>query len=299
MSEENLLESQNSNSSDANASENNSENNNSESTFKDLMSDEGKVSEKYLEKYTKYDPDVDPEAFKNMMTSNGYDFNRIVKQNLSLEKMLGKDKVTFPGENGTEEDWAKFFVEVGAPDAEGEYKVSDAQKELMDEETLNGILAMGKAVHMPQALMDKVLPVLGASKKASDEVTTASAEEAKRDAIVAIEATFGRNGTVEFDGNINLAKKGLKILAVDNGIEDADSLIRKYGNDPFLLNVFRNKAVEGGENSAPVGAHGGGMAVVKGIEEKITIQQDKYWASKNSKDLELLMDLRNKKISYG
>jgi len=267
-------------------------------SFKDFISDEGGIDANYIARYKEYDPDVDEASLTKMLESNGNDLNRMVKQSLNLNKMLGKDKIPYPGDTATKEEWDSFWVQAGAPGKDGAYKVSDEVKGSIDENTLNGILELGKQANVPQRVMDDIIPALAEAMGKGSEEAVLDAEAAKREAIQALEGSFGRAGSPEFSENINLAQKGLKILAVDNGIEDVAALTAKYGNDPFLLGVFANHAKAGGENGAPIGSTDGALNVVIGLDDKISQAEKVYFASRNQRDLDALMALREKKASF-
>lgn len=267
-------------------------------SFKDFISDEGSIDSNYIARYKEYDPSVDEGALSKMLEANGNDFNRFVKQSLNLNKMLGKDKIPYPGETATKEEWDAFWVQAGAPGAEGDYKVSDEVKEGLDENTLNGILELGKKANVPQRVMDDIIPALAEAMSTGNQNAELDAETAKREALQSVESNFGRHGTPEFAENINLAQKGLKIMAVDQGVEDVDALTQKYGNDPFLLQAFANHAKAGGENGAPVGSADGSLNVVRGLDEQIAEAERAYQSSHNQRDLDNLMALREKKSQY-
>lgn len=268
-------------------------------SFKDFISDDGVIDVNYVNKYAEYDPTADKEALKNLLESNGNDWNRLVKQSLNLNKMLGKEKIPYPGDNATKEDWAQFWVNhMGAPKDGTDYKISDEHKAMFDEASLNGLLELGKKAHIPQRLMNEILPIVGEAINSTNSESQLNAEAQKREALEALEGVFGRHGTPEFSQNISLAQKGLKILAVDAGIDDVAGLTERYGNDPFLLQVFAAKAKASGENGAPVGSSGAQMVTVTSLDDQIAKAERLYFETKSQRDLEAVMALREKKAKF-
>ena len=264
-------------------------------SIRDFIGDDGKFNENLVDKYAEYDPDVDKEAFKNFMTSNENDFNRVMKASLNLNKMLGKNKIPWPGDNASDEDMAAFWQQAGAPKEGEEYKISDENKELFtDESVLKGLLEIGHKAHIPQKLMNQLVPLIGESLKESATQAVENSEEVQRQAIAALEPEFGRNGTPEFQGNIALAGKGLRILAADYEAENFAELAEKYGNDPFLLRLFRDKAIASGENTAPPGSTDGQLTTVTSLKEQVDAANRKYQESPNEQNLNKVLELREK-----
>ena len=169
---------------------------------------------------------------------------------------------------------------------------------MMDEDTLKGLLEMGKAVRMPQKLMDQILPFVGETMKKQEDLKQSNLEDTKRTALESLRTTFGEQGTTEFARSMILANKGLKILSVDAGMQDAGELVKKYGNDPFLLQVFKQKAIDSGENGAPVGSIDGTLSTATTLKEQLDVANRKYQESRNPIDLNTVMDIRDKIDRY-
>ena len=56
-------------------------------SFKDFISDEGGIDANYLGRYKEYDPDVDEEALKKFLDSNGNDLNKVMKAVVTKKRL--------------------------------------------------------------------------------------------------------------------------------------------------------------------------------------------------------------------
>lgn len=266
-------------------------------SYKDYFTDDGKIDNSFADRYIQFDPTADPKALGNLLNSNKNDVNLLVKQALNLNKMLGKEKIPLPGDGAEASEWDTIFERLGAPSGEdGDYAFDEKDVEGIPADAVDNLKSFLKEAKVPQRLAERIVPKLGQMMAQSSEAEQQNVEQQKREATSTLEEAWGmRSGTPEFSQGLQTAMNGLKIFAADQKVDDVQALTAKYGNDPFLLQVFAAKAKEGGEGGNPAGTDGSSFNTASGLDDRIKEAERVYFKSKSQGDMDKLMDLRERK----
>lgn len=269
----------------------------SNSSYKEYFGDDGKISESFIDRYAQWDETADKKGLENFLKTNGYDLNRVFKQSLNLNKLLGKDKIPLPDKDAGSEVWDEFFTKLGAPGEDGDYEFDEQDVQGLDEDTLAGTKAFLKEAKIPQRLASRIVPALGKMLSQSQEQQQEQKSNELQQSVERLQASWGKRGSDEWRGNLAAAQHGAKIFAADFGEEDVTGLFAKYGNDPFLLRVFADKGNNAGEAGPPPGVNGGEGQTFTSMDERVEELNRAYLKEPSEYNRDKLLKAREKRAA--
>lgn len=194
--------------------------------------------------------DYVPEEYRNdKVFDRAVSVEGVFKSLGSAERKFGKNQITLPDGNSTENDWTEFHKAVGRLDKAEDYKFEkdpDISDDLWPEE-ITGV--MQKAAFEAGANERQ----LGVFNKAFNEFYKSQITKAQTDKQLAYDEEVGNlksewSGT--YDANIHLGNIALE-KGTDGDPELKERVKAKYGHDPDFVRMMRNLGVPYKESSIP------------------------------------------------
>ena len=189
-----------------------------------LADHEGQLRENWKEGL---DEDIRGEPCLNLIGDNVFEG---IKQLVHAQKNVGKNKVTIPGENGTQTDWDAFYNAGGKPATAGDYAYKPPEEGFrMPEEEVKGLQDFFHEIGLSKWQAGKAMQRLhdgGAQvekdKEAALVTETAETEQKLKD-------LWG----MAYEERVHIANRLIN-ETTEEGDKRAD-FIKKFGRDPMFI----------------------------------------------------------------
>jgi len=215
---------------------------------------------------------LDPSIKDHACLQNFKDIKDVVKSYVSVQPLIGKEKIPLPSENATKEEWDVVYSRLGRPASPNDYKLPEVklpdgfppiQKEKA-EAFKQKAHELGLLPHQLEGLYDWYANDMASEFNAFNE----SREKSRSEAEVALRNEFGKG----FDAKIQLAKGVLEKFGDDNLKSLIDSGL---GNDPAMIRFLVNIGSKMGEDGMFTGRQETTMTPEEANAEIRKIQGDK------------------------
>lgn len=164
--------------------------------------------------------------------------NSLAKAFVDTKRMVGKDTMTIPTENSTENDWDAAYAALGRPDTAADYnfqRPADFPEELYSTDLANAAQDMFHKMGLSQKQADTLLAW-------NLEQTLSAVKQQETDA--ELEQKTLTDGLYSEWGNAFEQKKHLGNVAIEKGSNGNDEfkarLTEKFGNDPDFIRFAAN-----------------------------------------------------------
>jgi hypothetical protein len=156
-----------------------------------FIGDDGKFKEGWHEAFV--ERGVIPKDFADDLNYKTFtDLHGLMKQFGHQSKMIGKDKITVPGEKATPTEIAEFYKKLGVPDSVDGYKFTppDELKDFYKPETLNPILERVRAKGATPAVVSEFLAIDSERAKAALKMQAEADTKAEQDTEATLKKEF-------------------------------------------------------------------------------------------------------------
>ena len=155
------------------------------------------------------------------------DFNNMAKSYLSLQSMMGQEKIPVPKGDDDVNAWGMYAKAFGVPDTADGYELSTVDD--FDNTTIKQIAhELRLTPKQAQAIQDKYLSDMQAQEEAYHQ---SKAQEVAQSADL-LKKEWG----AKYQENVSLANKYLRSVAGNEG--EFNRLVGKYGNDTDAIKIF-------------------------------------------------------------
>lgn len=225
---------------------------------------------------------LDNPSITKFMQDGNVNYDNLAKSYLSLQSMLGQDKIVVPKDESDVQGWEMWDKKLGVPSKAEEYDLKLPDGTELD---LSKVKELGKKLHLnqssTQALLDAYIEDLNTQNQLSEQKRV----EEMNSVVDSLKKEWG----LKFNENITNANNTLKKLAGDDALYQR--MNEKYGNDPDFIKLI---AKAGGLLSE--GSLGGFEGQVQGfnrtpaeakkeLERIMNDSNHPYWAgSRNKRD---------------
>jgi hypothetical protein len=195
-----------------------------------------------------------PEEYREHPALQPYkDIGGLVKSHVEQQKLIGADKILKPQESWTDEDWGKFFNQIGRPDKPEAYGLEyefpedvqpneEAQKKILDMFHQAG-LTKKQAQTLYKQYNDFVVGEFTAQQEAAKKTRETAVNELKND--------WGD----DFQTRVDIASRAFKKFASEDQVKYIEE--SGLGNDPVLVKMFYEIGQKMAEASPDTGGTGG------------------------------------------
>lgn len=162
------------------------------------------------------------------------DANGLAKSYLSLESMMGQDKIPVPKDDNDIQAWQMYNKAFGVPESFDKYDLKADEKfaDLGDIGDLKDFKEIMHKHRVPQkeaqGILEEYLGSIQAAKQAQLQAFNDASENAQKE----LKSEWG----LKYDENINSAKNFLEKMAGSK--EKFDYFNNKVGNDPEFIRLF-------------------------------------------------------------
>lgn len=183
------------------------------------------------------------------------DVTGLTKSYLSQQELIGKDKITIPGEDDAD-GWGNLYGKLGRPEkAEGyEYKAPEGSEGLkVDDELVSQYQKKFYELGLSKKQGEALFNLYNENVVNKINGLTADAEKRRADTQLLLKKEWGQ----AYDQNLNMAKNVIKEL----GDPDLIPFLEEtgLGNDPRIVKIFYNIATKTSEDNFKSGGQGGGF----------------------------------------
>jgi hypothetical protein len=172
----------------------------SEPDFSGLVEKDGKLAKGWAEKLG-----VEPEAAKKL-EAKVTNIKTLTSSFVSLEKLLGGEKVPLPGKDATPEDWGKFWNKLGRPEKADGYELAkpkDLPDAAWDNEAGNEFKKLAHEAGLTREQFAKCVEWEAARVAKGMQDMAARTEAEKQGCIEALEKKWG----LQFDRRVESAAR--------------------------------------------------------------------------------------------
>lgn len=222
------------------------------------------------------------------------DTNGLAKSYLSLESMVGQEKVPVPKSKDDVNAWALYNKAFGVPEAADKY---DIKLDGVEAEKLSSLKEMMYKNHIPQ---DTAQELLNAHIEDFKQYEAAKAQQFNAEAektITELKQEWG----LKYDENLNNARTFLEKMSASK--EEFDYYDSKIGNDPKFIKLLSKmgQSISEGNLGGFEGQAGGftktPVEAKQELEKILSDPDDAFWAGARNKRNDMKFCKENK-LSY-
>lgn len=162
-----------------------------------------------LEDEIKNDP-----SLKVFIKDNKINYANMMKSYVHAQKQMGRDKVTIPGKNSTEEEWNDFYNKMGRPDL-ADYKVNVEGMDEDDKEIIEVFKTEAHKIGLLPSQAEKMLAWFQETSNQIGENAQKAIDEKYNQELSALKKEWGD----AYDRETKLAEKAFKEFADENDIK--------------------------------------------------------------------------------
>lgn len=176
---------------------------------------------------------TDPSLKPFLNAEGGIDGKNLIKSYVHAKRQLGRNKITIPGENATDDEWSEVFRSLGMPEAD-KYTLNEKNPNVLTPEFYNEFktkaMEAGMLPRQAQAMLDWY----------SDSVQEATTQEQEmsnqkyNESLTALKNEWGQ----AYDRNLQIAKKAFSTFADESTMEQIDA--EGLGNNLTLIKLFHS-----------------------------------------------------------
>lgn len=152
------------------------------------------------------------------------DLNSLADGYINLEKKIGSNPVSLPADDAPQEQWDAFYNKLGRPETPDAYEYAGEKTEFTN--------AMAQAAH-EAGLTAKQWAKLAESYDSLASQQIVEQRHTREDA----EAILKQEWNIMYGTNIEKAKAAIEYVSTNLG-EDANAIVKKYGNDPSMIKMM-------------------------------------------------------------
>ena len=197
----------------------------------------------------------------------------------SMETLIGKKTVGLPDQNSSEEDWNRFYNQLGRPDTAEKYVVKRADsvpEEMRDPEGTKSFLDTAHKLGLTQKQVEGLFAEYDRQVTAGLAAEQQRREAGKGEVIARLTELYGR----DVQANVERAEQALNVIDPDNKIDRGK--LKNNVEVIQLLNEFGKRVL--GDQLQPVN---NGMT---GLEEQIAdVMSNPAFANQNHVDHDRIM----------
>lgn len=177
---------------------------------------------------------TDP-SLKPFLNAEGkLDGKNLIKSYVHAKRQLGRNKITVPGENATDDEWTEVFRNLGLPTDADKYTLNEKNEGVLAPEFNSEFQAKAMEAGILPQQAQKMLDWYSDSVKQMTETEQATNNQNYNEGLTNLKNEWGQ----AYDRNLQIAKKAFSTFADEDTMDKIDS--EGLGNNLTLIKLFHS-----------------------------------------------------------